>query len=384
MPYSSLHIIFAGDFWQLKLVGNKKPIYEESCPEFTEWVYCFIKLDGMHRFWFDLQWGHILHRFCIGKCTEEDIDLINECVVTLHTKLLKNIRYATYFNQDHDSINAALFEEHCKQLYACRERQHIRHNYDFQWWSNGWEWLQSVCTFQELLHFLGRLQWGWHQDHSTAETLLLLSSDAAMQQECWRWTSKWDPSNIRESCVKTKWVNSNSFDQWQHTCKCSSCKSSSVTLQWSSPASSILQMVPKQYSLLQCQNQRATEKCWKWKQGKYLSLSTLPLQGTNSKKVALTTCLCMIGVMSPTGHSYVMLSCVKTREGLFCRKKLSKDLCKYAVPEALKAMLRQFQCLSPHYFTDKEYDDLLHEWMGRYGHAKCTTATILTIKHCFV
>jgi hypothetical protein len=47
-------------------------------------------------------------------------------------------------------------------------------------------------------------------------------------------------------------------------------------------------------------------------------------------------------------------------------------------------MLRQFQCLSPHYFTDKEYDDLLHEWMGWYGHAKCTTATILMIKHCFV
>jgi hypothetical protein len=34
-----------------------------------------------------------------------------------------------------------------------------------------------------------------------------------------------------------------------------------------------------------------------------------------------------------TNWPYVMLSRVKTRAGLFCRKKLSRDLSKYAVPE---------------------------------------------------
>ena len=37
-----------------------------------------------------------------------------------------------------------------------------------------------------------------------AETLPLLLPDAAMQQECWRRTSKWNPSDIRESCVETQ------------------------------------------------------------------------------------------------------------------------------------------------------------------------------------
>jgi hypothetical protein len=40
---------------------------------------------------------------------------------------------------------------------------------------------------------------------------------------------------------------------------------------------------------------------------------------------------------------YVMLSCVWTHAGLFCRKELSKDLQKYAVLEALKWMLHYFQ-----------------------------------------
>jgi hypothetical protein len=39
---------------------------------------------------------------------------------------------------------------------------------------------------------------------------------------------------------------------------------------------------------------------------------------------------------------HVMLSCVKTHAGLFCRKALSKDLTKHVVPEALQRMLHQF------------------------------------------
>jgi hypothetical protein len=43
-----------------------------------------------------------------------------------------------------------------------------------------------------------------------------------------------------------------------------------------------------------------------------------------------------------TNGVYVMLSHVKTCAGLFCRKELSKDLQKYAVPEALQSMLHCF------------------------------------------
>jgi hypothetical protein len=56
---------------------------------------------------------------------------------------------------------------------------------------------------------------------------------------------------------------------------------------------------------------------------------------------------------------YVMLSRVRTRSGLFCRKPLSRDLTKYAVPESLKRMLQHFASKTPTYFSDEQYDALL-------------------------
>jgi hypothetical protein len=59
-----------------------------------------------------------------------------------------------------------------------------------------------------------------------------------------------------------------------------------------------------------------------------------------------------------TNWVYVMLSRVRTRAGLFCRKELSKDLRKYAVPEALKRMLQHFQTKAPSHWSEEEYEEL--------------------------
>jgi hypothetical protein len=59
-----------------------------------------------------------------------------------------------------------------------------------------------------------------------------------------------------------------------------------------------------------------------------------------------------------TNWVYAMLSRVKTRAGLFCRKELSKDLQKYAVPEALQSMLHCFRSRAPTYWSDEQYEDL--------------------------
>jgi len=117
--YGGLNIIFAGDFRQMEPVGAfKKPIYEENCPEFKDWVNCFIELTGMHRFKNDPQWGLLLKRFRDGTVTREDINKINECVVKNDNELPNDIKYATFFNRDRDSINTALFEERCKDIYS--------------------------------------------------------------------------------------------------------------------------------------------------------------------------------------------------------------------------------------------------------------------------
>jgi hypothetical protein len=62
-----------------------------------------------------------------------------------------------------------------------------------------------------------------------------------------------------------------------------------------------------------------------------------------------------------TNWVYVMLSRVRTRGGLYCRKPISNDIRKYAVPESLKKMIRNFSTLrSPNYWTDDEYDSLFN------------------------
>ena len=119
--YGGINIIFSGDFRQLEPVGSN-PIYEEDCPYFVHWVNCYIELNGMHRLRNDKHWGWLLMQMRDGKMTKEDIDFINTKVVSNKTKLLEDLRYATYFNRDRDTINTALFKDWCKLLY--NERGH--------------------------------------------------------------------------------------------------------------------------------------------------------------------------------------------------------------------------------------------------------------------
>ena len=117
--YGGLYVVFCGDMRQLEQVGKGKyPIYQDNCPEFKEWVNCFIELKGLHRFKDDPEWGRLLQRMRDGALTPQDIITLNERVVANGAELPENIRYATYYNRDRDAINAALFEEHCAQMFT--------------------------------------------------------------------------------------------------------------------------------------------------------------------------------------------------------------------------------------------------------------------------
>jgi hypothetical protein len=59
---------------------------------------------------------------------------------------------------------------------------------------------------------------------------------------------------------------------------------------------------------------------------------------------------------------YVILSRVKTRSGLFCRKPLPRNnLNQYRVPPALSRMLDRFRQRSPTQWTDADYQRLFPE-----------------------
>ena len=118
--FGGVHIVFIGDFRQLKPVGSDKcTIYlDYSMTEWYDAINIYIPLKGRYRFMDDPKWGQILERFHSGVPTKNDFDIINERVIQTNTiKTMNGIsipegtRYCTKYNKDRDAINTGLFIE---------------------------------------------------------------------------------------------------------------------------------------------------------------------------------------------------------------------------------------------------------------------------------
>jgi len=114
--YGGIHIVFTGDFMQLKPVQGT-PIY--SSFEDILWhqsLNAAVFLDDCnHRFINDPQWGEILERAQVGKITDEDLLMLNERLLSkVHlpetvdcTKT--RIAYGCYCNRKRNQITDASF-----------------------------------------------------------------------------------------------------------------------------------------------------------------------------------------------------------------------------------------------------------------------------------
>jgi PIF1-like helicase len=114
--YGGLNVVFAGDFSQLE-PPCRTPIYEgKECPAFHGLLNTFIELDGQHRFKTDPIYGAMMLRFRNGVPTTRDIDLINETCLMSSVRLPPpNIPVAVYRNRNRDAINCAQFESFCER-----------------------------------------------------------------------------------------------------------------------------------------------------------------------------------------------------------------------------------------------------------------------------
>lgn len=115
-PFGGVNIVFSGDFRQLEPFGNSKPLYEERCDIFENSINCYLELKGMHRFAGDKEFGKLLGRIRDGDIRDDDIETINtRWVENIKDPLPNDLKYATHDNKDRDSINAALFEDRCRE-----------------------------------------------------------------------------------------------------------------------------------------------------------------------------------------------------------------------------------------------------------------------------
>ena len=113
--YGGLNVVYTGDFSQLEPV-NKDPVYKDGsrCAFFHGCLNCYIELDGKWRFVKDPSYGEIMFRMREGKLRPKDIDKLNERVIKDHVKSSyppPKIQVATFKNKDRDAINASVFDE---------------------------------------------------------------------------------------------------------------------------------------------------------------------------------------------------------------------------------------------------------------------------------
>ena len=114
--YGGANIVFAGDYSQLEPVAKPNTVYTvPDLYEFHSALNSFIELNGRHRFKDDPAWGDVLFRFRCGEPTLDDINRINEKCHVRNKKPPSNIQIATHANKNRDAINAAVFEEWCKK-----------------------------------------------------------------------------------------------------------------------------------------------------------------------------------------------------------------------------------------------------------------------------
>ena len=393
LPHGGLDVIFAGDFRQLEPCGKegKKAVCREDCQEFKDWVNCHVELNGLHRFRDDEQWGLLLLRFRNGEVTLEDIELINERVVDGNftvgdnSPLPDDVKHAAYFNRNRDAINAALFEKRCEHI--CRETGHtedcivifsddlkvrnggnvcvpFRNCHSF-WESCGEDDVKPPRMEGRMdpvlrVHHKCRVMLGFNKDagegqaKGTQTEVEKVVLKPGVVPQIVKLGGKTPVAAVRASQVD-KLILHHCNDRIQ-------------------PRTFIVE--PKGYSFRAnvlkpraLQTEDAPKETLRMK-GKQLPI--LINNATTGHKLQGS------GVDSLFVHSWsnvknwvhVMLSRVKTRGGLFCRKKLSgTNLGRFAVPEGLRKMLEKFERFRPRQWTAEECEEL-------FGHSEQTTRAL--------
>ena len=375
-PFGGINIVFSGDMRQLEPVGeNKKPVYEQECPIFKNSINCFIELKGLHRFKQDLEWGKLLYRFRNGEVTEEDIDTINNQVVDINTNLPSNIKYATYYNRDRDAINTALFETRCIEqrkkinntsfndtlmIFSDNikirdgSKKYVPFNNKTKFWTS--------CSENDikLSRGKGRLD-PVLKIYIGCRVMLTINIDVKNGQA--NGTQAFiDHVKLKENVTLTKTYIGNNL----YIPSVSSLHIDYITLihENKKVQPNKFNIYPKEHSfeckLLLPPDMQQTGKDTELFHMKATQFQIIINNATTGHKLQGSGVenLFVHNWYYVTNWVYVILSRVKTKSGLFLRKKLDEDLSKYLVPKNLTRMLAKLRHKTPIFPTEEEDDDL--------------------------
>lgn len=123
LNFGGIHVVFAGDFSQLRPPQSRPLFLEKPLPIWDDLVHTFFELRTNHRFSNDPGWGQLLERYRDTGPTNEDIDLINSRVVGSAngpsvSDIPCDVTYATRTNKDRMAINDGIFLEHLSSTHS--------------------------------------------------------------------------------------------------------------------------------------------------------------------------------------------------------------------------------------------------------------------------
>ncbi len=347
--YGGLNIVFAGDFRQLEPVQGT-PIYEQICLEFTDFINCYIELEGMHRFADDPDWGRRLLEFRNGSPTLETIRHINKhCVVEDPSTLPPGIQVATYYNRDRDSINAATFEHFCTG-------------------SNPSDRTSIMILMDELM---------MPDDSKCLKPVSDPSIKSAFWERCGeddcykKWNGRVDPvlklypgcpvMLTENTCVAGGMANGTRAHVRKVVLKTSE-STTSVPIGNGQTVNAVFASQVKEVRLEHEDNSIRPQK-FSVTPVKHAFTTTFPTEFGPQKASMQGLQFPFVSNTCTTGHKlqgatvddilvnswcytknwhYVVLSRVRTMKGLYLREPLSEDLSKYAKPQALDDMMQRF------------------------------------------
>ena len=372
-PFGGINIVFAGDFRQLEPVGKtSKPLYEENCPVFRDKINCYMELNGMHRFAKDIPFGELLMRMRDGTVTKEDIDTINTRVVNEDTELPLDLRYATYRNIDRDAINGALFEARCAKSLRVNGNTN-----------------DCVMIFADSLKY--RLRPNVYRPYKYPQKLWKnCTEDHIVNSE---YEPRMDPvlklyKNCPVMLPKNIDVKNGMANGTRATVNKVVLKNNETPKLVNYAGMPIQSVLASQVEYVELKYEKPTSEAQTFTVSPESRTfkAKMPVPEAMRIKEDEKDLLGMKGTQLPllvnnatTGHKlqgatinslfvhcwryeknwpYVVLSRVKTLQGLFLRDRLTQDLRKFDVPDKLKIMMREMRKYTPPDLTDDEYSNL--------------------------
>ena len=318
-----------------------------------------------------MDWGFLLLRFRNGDVTAQDIDSTNERVVGPRTVLPDNMRHATAINKDRDAINAGLFQKRCERAF--RETGQVQDSVII--FSDSVEVKDGSNVFKKSNNTTRRCWENCGEDDiKFPENRERMDPVLRLHVGCRVMLTK--NTNVKEGKANGTQATTEKIVLKQGEIASTTKLGGTIPI----PAVKADQI---DHIQLRHSSDRINPREFSSEPERFTFRATMPVpeifgQGTKTQqsiRMRATQIPCVIN-NATTGHKLqgssvdalfvhkwnyqdnwpcVMLSRVRTKNGLFCREKLKKDMRAHAMPDALKNTIRKFKRHAPSMWSDEDY-----------------------------